>query len=290
MTVKVVTDSVADLPSEVTRELGITVIPLNVRFGTEVYRDGIDLTAEQFYDKLKHSAVLPVTSVPSPGTFAEAYDRLAEETDEILVISLSSKLSATCEVALQSIGLMKRKCRVEVVDSQWAVMAQGFMVIAATRAAQAGASLDEVVDITRKTIPRVDFRAAFDTLEYLKRGGRIGKAQAFLGSMLKVNPIITIKDGLVEPAGRTRSRAKAIEHLYNFAVRFSHIKGIAVEDAACPKDAELLVERLNSKFPKEHIYCSKTTPVIGTHTGPGLLLVAVLGDRSSEQAEVRGVL
>jgi len=279
VSVKVVTDSVADLPSEVTRELGITVIPLNVRFGTEVYRDGIDLTAEQFYDRLTHNETLPVTSVPSPGTFAEAYDKLAEETDEILAIIVSSKLSATCEVALQSIGLMKRKCRVEVVDSQWAVMAEGFMVIAAARAAQAGASLDEVVDVTRRNITRVDFRAAFDTLEYLKRGGRIGKAQAFLGSMLKVNPIITIKDGLVEPAGRTRSRAKAIEHLYNFAMSFSHIEGMAVEDAACPDDAELLVERLSSRFPKEHIYRSRTTPVIGTHTGPGLLLVAILGDR-----------
>ncbi|MBA7662985.1 Protein DegV [subsurface metagenome] len=279
MSVKVVTDSVADLPSEVTRELGITVIPLNVRFGTEVYRDGIDLTAEQFYDRLAHSETTPVTSVPSPGTFAEAYDKLAEEADEILAIIVSSKLSATCEVALQSIGLMKRKCRVEVVDSQWAVMAEGFMVMAAARAAQAGASLDEVVDVTRRNITRVDFRAAFDTLEYLKRGGRIGKAQAFLGSMLKVNPIITIKDGLVEPAGRTRSRAKAIEHLYNFAMSFSHIEGIAIEDAACPDDAELLVERLSSRFPKEHIYRSRTTPVIGTHTGPGLLLVAILGDR-----------
>jgi len=279
MSVKVVTDSVADLPSEVTRELGITVIPLNVRFGTKVYRDGIDLTAEQFYDRLTHNETTPVTSVPSPGTFAEAYDKLAEETDEILAIIVSSKLSGTYDVALQSIGLMKQKCRVEVIDSRWAVMAEGFMVMAAARAAQAGASLDEVVDITRRNITRVDFRAAFDTLEYLKRGGRIGAAQALLGSMLKVNPIITIKDGLVEPAGRTRSRAKAIEHLYNFAMSFSHIEGIAIEDAACPDDAELLVERLSSRFPKEHIYRSRTTPVIGTHTGPGLLLVAILGDR-----------
>ena len=279
MTVRIVTDSVADLPSQVVEELGITVIPLNVRFGTEVYRDGIDLTAEQFYDGLVHSKTLPVTSVPSPGTFAEAYDKLAEETDEILVISLSSKLSATCEIASQSIGLMKKKCRVEVVDSQWAVMAQGFIVMAAARAAQAGASLDEVIDVTRSNTSRVDFRAAFDTLEYLKRGGRIGKAQAFLGSMLKINPIITIKEGIVHPAARERSRARAIDYLYNFAMSFSHIEGIAVEDAACSKDAELLVERLGAKFPKEHTYRSKMTPAIGTHTGPGLLLVAILGDR-----------
>ena len=128
MTVKIVTDSVADLPPQVAQELGITVIPILIRFGTEVYRDGVDLTSEQFYDKLKHGKALPVTSVPSPGSFAEAYDKLVEETDEILVIMLSSRLTATYEVALQGIRLMKRKCRVEVVDSQWATMAEGFIV------------------------------------------------------------------------------------------------------------------------------------------------------------------
>ena len=279
MTVKVVTDSVADLPPQVANELGITVIPLNVRFGTDVYRDGIDITTEQFYDKLRHSKILPVTSVPSPGTFAEAYDKLAEETDEILVITLSSKLSATYEVALQSIGLMKQKCRVEIIDSQWAVMAQGLIVITAVRAAKAGAGLDEVIEVTRKNIPRADMCAAFDTLEYLRRGGRIGKAQALLGSMLKVNPIITLRNGVVEPAGRTRSRSKAIDYLYNFAMNFSHIDEIAIEDAATPDEAEMLAERLSSRFPKERIYRSKTSPVIGTHTGPGLLLVAILGDK-----------
>jgi len=279
MAVKIVTDSVADLPSQVVNELGITVVPINVRFGTEVYRDGIDLTAEQFYDRLVHGKVLPVTSVPSPGTFAEAYDKLAEETDEILAIILSSKLSGTYEVALQSIGLMERKCRVEVIDSRWATMAQGFIVMKAAKAAQAGASLDGVIEVVQKTMPRVDFLSTFDTLEYLKRGGRIGKAQAFLGSILRVNPLITLRDGVVEPAGRTRSRAKAIERLYNFVMSYSYIEEMAVEDTATPDEAEMLVERLSFKFPKERIYRSKMTPAIGTHTGPGLLLVAILGDR-----------
>ena len=279
MTVRVVTDSVADLPSQVVKELGITVIPLLVRFGERLYRDGIDLTADEFYDMLARSKTFPVTSVPSPATFAEAYDKLAEETDEILAIIVSSRLSGTYEVALQSIGLMKRKCRVEVVDSRWATMALGFIVMKAAMAAQARASLDKVIEVTRKTIPRVDFRAAFDTLEYLRRGGRIGRAQAFLGSILKINPIITLRDGVVEPAGRTRSRAKAIEHLYNFAMGYSYIEEMAVEDTACPDDAEALVKRLSSIFPTERIYRSKMTPAIGTHTGPGLLLVAILGDK-----------
>jgi len=279
MTVKIVTDSVADLPPQVIKELGITVIPLHVRFGDEVYRDGIDITAEQFYLRLAHDKILPVTSVPAPANFAEAYDKLAEETDEILAIIVTSRLSGTYEVARQSVGLMKKKCRVEVIDSQWAIMAQGLIVITAARAAQSGASFNEVMDLTHRNIKRVDFRAAFDTLEYLQRGGRIGKAQAFLGSMLKINPIITIRDGVVHPAGRERSRAKTIDYLYNFAASYSHIEEIAVEDAAAPDDAEILAERLSLRLPKNQIYRSRASPVIGTHTGPGLLAVSVLGDK-----------
>ena len=279
MPVKVVTDSVADLPSQVVEELGITVVPLNVRFGEKVYRDGIDLTTEQFYQELTSSKTMPVTSVPSPAAFSTAYDKLAEETDEILAVILSSKLSGTHEVAVQSIGLMKRECRVEVIDSEWAVMAQGFLVIAAARAAQAGAKLNEIMTVVRRNIPRVDMRAAFDTLEFLRRGGRIGAAQALLGAALKINPIITMKNGLVEPAGRTRSRARAIEHLYQFVAGYRNIEELAVEEAACSEDADSLVDRLGNIFPRERIYRTRTTPVIGTHTGPGLLLVAVMGDR-----------
>ena len=279
MAVKIVTDSVADLPYEVVKELGITVIPIALRFGEKVYRDNIDLTAEQFYEKLKHSKVLPVTSVPTPATFAQAYDKLAEQTDEILAIMISSRLSGTYEVASQSVGLMKTKCRVQVIDSRWGAMTEGFIVMKAARAAQAGASLDEVIDVTQKTIPRVDLLCTFDTLEYLRRGGRIGNGQAFLGSLLRVNPLLTLRDGVAEPVGRTRSRSKAVERLYSFAMSYSYIEEMAVEDAACPEEAEALVKRLSAKFPKERIYRSRVTPAIGTHTGPGVLMVAVLGDK-----------
>ena len=279
MTVKIVTDSVSDLPLQVAKELGITVVPAYIHFGMDTYRDGIDLTTEQFYDKLRRSKILPVTSVPSPGTFSEAYDRLAEQTDEIIVITLTSKLSGTYQVALQSIGLMTRKCRVEVIDSQWAVMAQGFIVITAARAARAGASFDEVLDIAHRNISRVDMRAAFDTLEYLERGGRIGKAQSLIGSILRINPIIGMRDGEVCPFGRERSRAKAIDHLCNFAMSFSNIEGLAIEYAVNRDEAEEVVERLGSNFPKECIYRSGASPVIGTHTGPSLLIVTVLGDK-----------
>jgi len=278
--VRVVTDSVADLPSQVAQELGIAVVPINVRFGTEVYRDGIDLTTEQFYERLKHSQTLPLTSVPTPAAYAEVYNKLAEETEEILVVAVSAKLSGTYAVALQSVGLLKRKCRVEVLDSRCAVMAQGFIAITAARAAPAGASLDEVVATARRNMSRVDFRGAFDTLEYLKRGGRIGKAQALLGSILKVNPIIALREGEVFPVGRERSRAKAVEHLYKFATSYARVEGLAVEYAADVAEAERLIKRLSANFPKEIIYRTRPSPAIGTHTGPGLLVVSVLGDRT----------
>ena len=279
MTVKIVTESVSDLPSQAAEELSITIIPAYIHFGTETYRDGIDMTTEEFYDKLIHSKTPPSTAAPSPRTFAEAYDKLAEETNEILVITVSHKLSALNEVALQAIKLMKRKCRIEVIDSQQGCMAEGLLVISAAKAAKDGASLDEVIDITKKNIFRVVIYFSFDTLEYLKRSGRIGRSQAFLGSMLKVNPLITLRDGVVEPADRTRSRAKAIERLYDFAMSYSHIEEMGVANTACPDEAEMLVEQLSVIFPKERIYRPKMTPVIGTHTGPGLLMVAILGDR-----------
>jgi len=277
--VAIVTDSVADLPPQIADEFGITVVPLVVRFGTDLYRDGLDLSPDQFYDRLRTSKALPATSVPPPAAFADAYDKLAEKTNEIVVVGLTSKLSATYQVALQAVGLMKKKCRVEVLDSQWAIMAQGFIAIAAAKAAQAGTSLDEVLDVARHTMHRVDMCAAFDTLEYLERGGRIGKAQAFLGSLLKVNPIIGMKDGEVRPLARERSRAKAIDRLYDFITSFSNVEQLAVEYATDSDEANRLIRRLHSKYPQVPIYLSRTSPVIGTHTGLGLIVVSVLGDK-----------
>jgi DegV family protein with EDD domain len=279
MTVKIVADTTSDLPSEVAKELGITVVSLYVHFGSNSYRNGVDLTTDQFYQKMIGSQTIATTSVPSPGTFAQAYDKLAEETDEILAITISHKLSATYESATQAVNKMKKKCRVEVISSQWALMALGLIVIAAAKAANSGASLDEVAALTRKNITRMDMRIAFDTLEYLRRGGRIGKAQAFFGSLLKVNPILTIKDGETYPAARERSRAKAVDYLCNFATSFSHIEEMAVEHATTPNEAERLIERIGAKFPKERIYRSKVSPVIGAHVGPRVLGVSVLGDR-----------
>ena len=280
MAVKVVTDSTSDLTPEIASELGITVVPLNIHFstefGTETYRVGVDLKAEDFYRRLEQNKTLPTTSAPAPGIFAAVYDKLSKETDEILTITISSKLSATYKAALDGKELMKGKARLEIIDSLSVMVGLGLIVISAAKAAKAGASLDEVIDVVRSSMGRVDFRLAFDTLEYLRKGGRIGTAQAFLGSALKVNPILTIRDGLTEGVTRVRCRAKAIDYLGDFVMNFPDVEEIAIEDATTPDEAKILAERLGSRFPSERIYWMKVGPVIGTHVGPHVLGVGVL--------------
>jgi len=278
MSVKIVTDSTADLPHKVAQELGIAVVPLYVRFGSEAYRDGVDLSTEEFYRKLASSKTLPSTAAPSPGEIAAVYDKLAEETDEILSIHLSSKYSATYEVALRAREQMKKTCRVEIIDSLSAIMGEGLMVTTAAQEAQAGASLEEIADMVKQALPKTQVRMTFDTLEYLRRGGRIGRAQALLGGLLRVNPIAGIKDGETHPVGRERSRSKAIEWLYNFVAGFAKkpVRGLAVEYATAFEEAEGLVRRLTPLFPQIPIYVSTVSPVVGTHVGPGVLSVSVL--------------
>jgi DegV family protein with EDD domain len=277
--VKVITDSLGGIPSDVVSKLGLTIIPITVLFGTEVYRDGVNLTTEQFYDKLVRTKVFPTTAVPPLGDFVKVYDRLAEETDEILVITISSKLSGIYQAAKQAVELMKKKRRVEVIDSRFVVMAEGLIAISAAREAQQGANLDRLVDLTQHNIARADARFAFDTLEYLKRGGRIGKATAFLGSLLKVHPVLTIKEGAVHPVKQERSRSKAIDNLYNFVISHSHVDDLAVEDATTPEEADMLADRLGVKFPRERILRAKVSPTIGAHVGPHVIGVSLLGEK-----------
>ena len=280
MTVKIITDSSASIPPVLVAELGLTIIPSLIHFGDEVYRDGIDLTTEQFYERLTTDKHHPTTSVPTPQSFVDAYEKLADETDEVAVITISHKLSAVGEVAHQAMELAKKRpARVEIVDTTWALMSEGLIVITAARAAKAGASLKEVVEVARRNIPRTDLRMAFDTLKYLERGGRIGKAQALLGSVLKINPILGLKDGEIYPAGREHSRSKAIDQLYNFANSFSRIEELAIGDGTTPEEAEALAERLNDKFPAERILRFKVTAAVGAHVGPHVLAVAILGDK-----------
>jgi len=278
MPVRIITDSTADLPPQVAAELGIRVMPLYVHFGNEVYRDGIDLTAKDFYPKLVANKTLPTTSTVAPVEFADCCDELSKDTDEILAITLSSKLSATYDVALQGRELRKdKKCRVEVLDSKLFSMALGLVVIGAAKRAKEGVSLDNVMEFAKGLYSRIHVRMAFDTLEYVRRGGRIGAAEAFMGRMLDVKPILTLKDGMATPVVRRRTRAKAIEYLRRFAAGFDNIAELAVAYTTTPEDALGLVNDLDDVFPKERTYLSVIGPVLGTHLGPGALGIAVVG-------------
>jgi DegV family protein with EDD domain len=274
--VKIVTDSCSDITPQLAQELGITVVPLYVQFGNETYRDNVDLSTEEFYHKLETSRIHPVTATATPADFARIFTELMEETKEILTITLSEKFSATYAAALQAKTMVKKDCRIEVIDSKVAAGPQMLLVISAAKMAQAGANLEEIADWVRRAIPRVHIRMSFDTLEYLRRGGRIGKAQAFLGSLLKVNPVLGIKDGATFPIARSRNRTQAMNFLVNFVKSFNQIEAMAIEDATTPDDLRTLAERLNDVVPPERIYHSKVSPVVGTHVGPHVLAVSVL--------------
>ena len=256
--------------------LGITVVPLTVSFGRESFLDRVTMTTDEFYYKLTHGATWPTTTQPPPGDFITVYNKLAEETDEILVITLSSKLSGTYESALNAKGLVEKECRIEVIDSLTVAMGLGLIVISVAKAAQAGANLDEVADLVRRAIPRSHLIAYFNTLKYLAKGGRIGKAQGLLGAMLSIKPILTVKDGEMSPLTKLRSQTAGMDYLYNFVAGFPHIEELAVEHATTPDDADRLVERLSSLFPGERIYRSTISPVVGTYAGPGAMAVSVL--------------
>ena len=277
MTVKVVTDSTADIPPQAGSKLGIGVVPLYVHFGDEVFRDGVDLSSAEFYRRLAANKTLPTTSTVSPGDFGQLYDDLARETDEVLVITLSSELSATYEAAVQGRELRQAKdCRIEIIDSRFVTMALGLMAVAAAKEALKGSNLDVVTAAAKESASRIHIRMAFDTLEYLRRGGRIGAAQALVGTLLNFKPILTLKDGMAKPVGRERTRAKAVDHLRQFAAGFDHIEEMAVEYSTTPEEAVALAESLDPVFPKDRTYISAIGSVMGTHLGPGALGVALL--------------
>ncbi len=276
MAVKIITDSVSDITPEMAQGLGITVVPLYVRFGDKVYRDRIEMSTEEFYQRLVSETAGPSTTQPTPNDFATIYTKLGKESQDILVIVLSKKLSGTYESALAAKKMVDKKRRITAIDSETCVMGLGLVVIAAAKAAKKGATLDELTRITQKAMQQVHPIMYFDTLKFLAKGGRIGKAQSLLGALLSFKPILTVKDGEVSPVTRVRSRTAGMDYLYNHAASFHNIAELAVEYATTPEDADRLIERLGSIYPKERIYRSTVGSVVGTYAGPGVVAVTIL--------------
>jgi DegV family protein with EDD domain len=277
LAVRIVTDTTADLPLQLAHDLGISVVPLSVIFGEEVYREGIDIDHDLFYEKLIRGNVMPTTSAPSVGDFLEVYEPLLRETDEIVSVHISSKLSAThanaCQAAQELAG---RGARIEVVDSHAVSLALALVTLEALRAAREDRSIEEIKAVAERTRERISIHAMLDTLEYVRRGGRIGRARAFLGAVLRLKPILALRDGEVHPEERVRTKRRAIERLFQIAASHSNVREIAVAYSTDPEDAQDFEQRLAEAMPHLNIWVARFGPVLGTHGGPGILGVALL--------------
>jgi DegV family protein with EDD domain len=274
--IAILTDSVACLPDELRQEYSIHVIPLHVTFGTESYLDGVDMSVDEFYSRLQEDRHPPTTSAPSVGEYVAFYRRMVEEGAEAIVcIPYGRELGMGYSAALTGAREM-RGLDIRVVDSGSGLMAEGFLALEAARAARAGATMQETVDRVRDLIPEVYVLITMDTLEYLRRGGRIGDAQALLGSVLQIKPLIQLSaaKGKVEPLGRSITRARAVRDLVDHLARMVGDRPVHLavhQGAAKPEEVESLTQAVRERLDCRELYQTGVTPVIGTHTGPGTL-------------------
>jgi DegV family protein with EDD domain len=286
-----VTDSTSDLPPELARDLGITVVPAYVHFGSQSYRDGVDITPEQIYQRMLSGPVHPTTSSPAPGDFTDAYNRLSQETSEIVCITVTSKQSAVYEAAMTGKQSFQGKCRVEVIDSQSVTMGLGLIAILAAKEARSGKAIDEVVQAVRSAIPRTHGMAALDTIKYVLKGGRLGKAGGLLvGAVVKIKPMLVIKDGVIGPAGVARTHSSAIEKICDYVRSHLPIEDAAVVYATSLEEAESLAERVRSIAPQSRPIIARLGSTLGVHAGPGSVLVAFRegGSGAERAAEKEG--
>lgn len=276
MPVRVVTDSTSDLTPRLANDLGISVVPLSVIFGTESFKEGVQIGHDLFYDRLIRGKIHPSTSAPSVGDFLEVYKPLIDGKHDIISIHLSSKLSATynnaCQAAQQ---LADAGAGITVIDSLSVSFGLTFLSAAAARAAKEGAQVSDIVATVQSMIPRIRILVTLDTLEYVRRGGRIGRARAFLGAMLRVKPILSIRDGELHPEERVRTRRAALDRMLQIATSY-RVKEAAVGYTTSPQDAEEMKTRLAAELKGVPVAVARLGPVIGVHGGPGVLGIGVL--------------
>ncbi len=279
MPVRIVTDSSCDLTDEEIAKHGVEVVPLSIRFGDDEYEDRTELSVEQFYAKLADAAVLPETAAPAPGKFEAAFRRHQDAgADAVVCINLSSELSATMQSAQNAAKALEGELDVRVVDSRSITSGLGTEVMLAAEAAAGGASADDVVALVDDVAARTHVFGALDTLENLKKGGRIGGAQALLGSLLSIKPILDISTGRVEEAGKSRTRKKALETLRDKVAEAGAIEHVSVHHGFAP-DLEDMLALLDPIVPREQIRVGVIGPVIGTHGGPRVMGVTWVAAR-----------
>lgn len=280
----IVTDSTAYIPENVLEGLPIFIIPLHVIWGDETYRDNVDIFQSVFYDRLNNSKILPSTSQPSPKEFIDLYKKIGNEYDQILSIHISSKLSGTVDSAIQAKNAL-HGMQIEVIDSLSTSMGLGFLVLTAARAAQNGESLQNCKALIESSKNRLHVYFILRTLEFLKRGGRIGGASALLGTALNLKPILMLQDGKIEPFIKVRTMQKALTRLAE--VFYEKIQGktpvhAAIIQAEAENDVEFLkseIARIVNSSDIQEFLTAGISPVIGTHTGPGAIGICFLTEK-----------
>jgi DegV family protein with EDD domain len=273
--VRIVTDSACDLTEELVKQHDVIVVPLTIRFGVEEFEDRSELTPEEFWRRCQGKGALPETAAPSPGVFMAAYARaVAEEADAVLCLTISSKLSATYASAVTAADSFST-IPVRVLDTQSVTMGQGLMVIAAAEEAAAGATLEQLAAATEDRIPRILVYGVVGGLEFLQRGGRIGGAQALLGSLLSIKPVIVVKDGVVAEESKQRTRTRALGYVMAKVAADAPLERLAIADGA-NDDIATVLDGLKSTPVAHPMLSVYLGPVVGSHTGPATVGVCYL--------------
>lgn len=271
MPVRIVTDSSCDLSADEAQALGIEIVPLSIRFGSDEFTDGVDLSTEEFYAKMASSAELPETAAPSPGAFEDAFRRQAQAgADALVCVNLSSALSATMQSAQNAAKGFEDDLDVRVIDSRSISTGLGTLARRAAAAAEQGADADAVEELIREAIERTHVIGTLDTLENLKKGGRIGGLQAAVGSLLSIKPLVDISTGEVAEAGKARTRRKALEWLRDRIVKAGDVEELHIVHGGAP-DVDVLLEMIEPHHSTDDIQVRLIGPVIGTHGGPRVM-------------------
>ena len=287
MAVRLVTDSTCDLPRELAERWDIKVIPCNVHFGDEVYKDGIDIGPDEFYRRLVSSPRLPTTAQPSVKGFLDVYKPLLDAGQDVVSVHLSAKFSGTLNSASQARESLNSAQeaeaqgpgRIEIIDSQMTSMGLGLITLAAAQLAKEGASCDQVVEGIRSSVSRTHCYFLLDTLVYLQKGGRIGKASAFLGSLLSIKPILMVKDGEAHPVARVRTRERGLQRLEEIMRGLAPANRLSILHTTAPEEAQILKERLGGLAPEGEVIAARFGPVVGTYLGPGALGVSLMSSQ-----------
>jgi DegV family protein with EDD domain len=278
MNVQVITDSTADMPEGTAKKLGIRVVPIYLRFGEKTYRDGVDITKDEFYSMLASSLFHPASSQPNPEDFTGVFREYCDDKSGIVSIHISSKISGTCNSANIAKKTLKSQCPIEIIDSGLNSGGLGLVVTAAARTAQAGANMAEVVNEANKAVKEVRMFGMFETMKYLARSGRVNKTIAAASNFLHVMPLLTFHEGEIVRAGLVRAVSKGADRIYDFVKNNTPIKELMIVHSQVVGQAKQLKHRLGEFIQEEKIAIAELGAGLGVHGGPGVLLAALRKD------------